>query len=201
MSKLVFVYSPIYDMMVREWRTGLKDYDPIVFGKISKTVWDFENIRRYQERAMELQKQWGKIEKKVIDAMQRTSSLKIEKGEVKCYILNLTHSFSDPMTLGINAKQDLMEAVMHELGHRLIVSNMNRVKWNELYVRFGKETNSCRNHILLHAVLELAYTTAFGKARTKQYIAGYKNYPKDYRRAWEIVKVQGARKLVDELVA
>lgn len=199
--KVRFVYAPIYDMVMLELGTGLKRYDAKVFGKISKLVWDNNRIIAKRRYASKLQRHWDMIDKKVLSAMAAVSHLRWKDDSIKCYIMDSVQSFSDPMTIRAsgNLENDI-ESAIHELGHSLETQNLDRMRWDKYYRTFKGEIIDVKHHILLHAILKLTYLRAFGPVTTRRYIEMYKDMPRAYTRAWEIVEQYGAENLVRDFI-
>ncbi|MCW6160411.1 MAG: hypothetical protein LVQ95_04985 [Candidatus Micrarchaeales archaeon] len=199
--KVRFVYSPVYQMVVLELRTGLTKYDEKVFGKISRDVWKHEDIKKKKDYAKRLQLIWDKEGVRALMAMSRIVGFGWDEKIIKCYLLDSSQSFSDPMT--IRASYDIerdIEGTLHEMGHNLEVQNLDRINWKRYNREFGKEDISVRHHILLHAILKLAYVRAFGHAKAEKYLSFYGTMPHTYARAWEIVNSYGAEKIIKDFI-
>lgn len=179
--KLEFNYSWIYDQMIHEWQ-GKK------YGGYSP------KIERYKNR---LEKEWRKIERKAFDVISEVSGLKWKKPVIDCYIVEETKCFSMPLTIEPRKKlKNLIKTIIHELVHNIIVQNLDRLRQKNYSKKYGKLSRKTEIHILVHAILKEALLKLYGEKQTRKLIESYDKYPKDYRKAWEIVEQEGSRKII-----
>ena len=200
LPKLHVVYSPVYDMVVQEWRSGITRYNAAKFQRIGKRIFGRENLRRKREYALKLDKDFGRISGRVFHTLERVSGLRWKERSIICYVIESDQSLDDPMTLQIsNDLETDRKTMIHELGHRLISQNFNRLDWDGFVKTFKGESQTTISHILLHAVLKLTYQGLFGAKVTKRYIESYHGFS-DYMRAWRIVEEYGAERLIDDFI-
>ena len=64
-----------------------------------------------------------------------------------------------------------------------------------IQIRYADEPSKTQAHIIVYALLEVIIGELFGKEHIKEYVTPES---KDYQRAWQIVKEEGAQKLVEE---
>jgi hypothetical protein len=195
--KIKFVYSPVYEMLIEELKTNNRKH----MKKLVNRIWDKRRIDRYTKYTQKLQKKWDTIGNKAMNLISKTYKLRWAEKDINCYVLdNIDFSFSVPTTLKISKDLDwILALAIHELGHRLEFENLNRINWNAYNIKFRNESETTKQHILLYAVLENVYTKLFGKKKLREYINADKNNA-DYKRAWEIVKMQGKKNIIKNFV-
>jgi len=193
--KVKFVYSWSYDstlcmLLKRKWK--------LTYVKSSVNY-----IRR-------LDKEWRKIEKKVLSEMAKTAGMKWKDKQITCFVVShCIHSFSYPLTVIIRHKDDrlrridyVIDILIHELIHVLFVSNeiYNLDKYLGFDKEFKNEKMATNGHIYLHALHKHLYLKFFNKNRLARDIALAKSKSMPgYDRAWEIVEEYGHENLIKRL--
>ncbi len=195
--KVRFVYSPIYETVFKERNVANKRFNK----KATDKIWKKERIDRYVDYTRGIQKKWDKINDRAMRLLSETYKLEWKEVDINCYVMDSLYcSFSLPTTLRIYRDWDTMQAfVIHELGHRLELSNTDRINWKRYNSKFKKEQWTTWRHILLYAVLKQVYSKLFGELKTKSYVNLDKNLP-DYSRAWQIVEKYGAENIIKEFI-
>jgi Zn-dependent peptidase ImmA (M78 family) len=189
--KLKIIYSDIYDRSVYDWKFNDEKYDS--YRK------DTQEFPRYVKK---LQVKWDKINDKVFLTTSKVSGLKWKENVISCYVVPKVRPFSDPLTINTSNELDFqIETITHELVHRLLHQNIDKIKSEKFKKEFKSESMSTYNHILVHAILKLTYLHMFGEYKTKQYIKKYDKLPKSYQRVWEIVGKYGAKELISDFIS
>lgn len=184
-SKIRFRYSWIYDQGYRNSQRIQKN--------LKKQGKKYPSIRTILNYIKKIEPLWRKSENKILSEVSKLTGLSWREKEVICYVIGFGRSFSDPLTLRLyENKQDFIDTLTHEMIHQIQIQNqvINR-KWkNYIETRYKKETQTTRNHLLVHAVHYKIYLKLFDKKRLNRDIKNCDKYP-DYKHSWEIVREEG----------
>ena len=182
--KLIVDYSGVYERQIHKWR-GEEYTDR------------FKEMMAYTKK---LQKKWDTVGDKAFDTMSRVSGLAWQKPLINCWVARRSNPFSMPLTIPPRKDFDkLLEVIIHELVHNLIVQNSDRIKkgYSKRYADLSKLT---RIHILVHAILHETLLELYGEKQTKIFIQDYDRLSADYRKAWDVVEKEGAKKIIKECI-
>lgn len=182
--KLIIQYSGIYDQQIRSWQG--KEFKPCVKEALSY--------------CKKLQQKWDTIGNKAFASLSSVSGLEWQKPIIDCWVVQRTRPFSMPLTIPMREDVDkMLEILIHELVHNLIVQNSDRIKkgYPKRYEKFSRLT---RIHILVHAILHETLLEIYGKKQTEVFIKGYDRIRPDYKIAWDVVKEEGAKNIIKECI-
>jgi hypothetical protein len=94
----------------------------------------------------------------------------------------------------VHSDERTIDLVIHELLHIFLTTN-NQKYWAMNQEKYANEEPSCRNHILLYAMMFELYQTIFKKEPID---FGRDNLPPGYARAISLVKEIGHNELIEE---
>src|SRR3989344_537701 len=158
--KVIIKYSWIYDDKYRE------------SGRIKEML--KEQNKKYPSRkklinyTLAVSKLWKKDEKDILKEISKILNLGWMEKEIKCYIIGVGRSFSDPITIKLHKnKNDFVDLLTHELIHNLCMQNYPKYrKWREFaFKKYKTKESSFVGHIILHAVHHKIYLKLFNKKR------------------------------------
>jgi len=193
--KIEFVYSWIYNQ---------------TFFMLLKREWKLEYLKPSLRYTKKLEKEWKKIDKKVLKEMENVTGMRWKDKEITCFLVNhCVHSFSWPLTVIISGGEGkfrrvdhVIDILVHELIHNLFSDNgvYKLDKQLGFDKEFKDELRTTKAHIYLHALHKQLYLKFFNKRRLVRDIASakYKSMP-GYDRAWEIVEQYGHENLLKRL--
>lgn len=162
-----------------------------------------KDIAKIDKKKSILEDTWKKTGKKLASDISKITGLKWHQKEINCYLILGKVSFSDPMTIGTDHKSiiDTIDAVTHELIHRILSEKENWAKikkgWQELMKEYEEYNQVTKTHIVVHAIHSLILEKHFGKIRVKRQAAVVQKQP--YLKSWEIVFSAGAETIVKKL--
>ncbi len=189
--KVIFTYSWIYDENLREW---MKIYPHM---KKWPTL-SYEKVISFMKK---MEKKWRKDEKKVLSELSKVSGLKWKMKSVKCYVVNKSVPFSDPLTMPVRRPDRFIDTLAHEMIHQLFIQegNMDRARksWDYIFDKYKKESRTTKIHIPLHAIHEAIFRKFYPKKRLENEIRLMGSH-KDYQRSWEIVQKEGYQNIIKE---
>jgi hypothetical protein len=190
LPKITFKYSYIYDHNWQEW-----------FRVYKKTPQKL-TPKQIQEYIKKIEKLWPKEEMAILQELARVSKLKWKKKEIICYVVSDCRPFSDPLTLpAYKNKEYFVDVLTHELIHQLFTQEGNHKKakeaWEYFHKKYKKESFITRIHIPLYAIHSHVYKKLFNEERMERDMHWIKFFP-DYKKAWEIVKKEGYKKVLKE---
>jgi len=159
-----------------------------------------------------LKSDWNRVEKDLIDYLQKITNLKFKSNKINCYVVH-TSSYmpiSDPLTIAINLKTDngtfglekerYLDMMIHELIHNLFIENEKETDryFKELFS--GKYSNNWNIsiHVLVHAIHKKIFDKFFSKERLDEELE-ISNYYPDYKEAWDIVMKEGEDSIIENL--
>ena len=188
--KLNFTYSYIYDSTFAE-----------LAGK------KYTDKAKYEAAAYikALEKEFSHFSKSVLSGIRNASGLEWQKRIIDVYISKYApYSISVPLTIRITKDAKVGTVILvHELAHNIIFQNQKRVRYEELFRDFSKESMETKYHIIEGAILYLLNTQMFGNG-----LGGFFKYDnwasqkagKDYNRAMEIVLKKGAEEIIKRYI-
>ena len=151
------------------------------------------------QKAETYTKAWGEFEKQILEEMMSLLNLEFNQNIVDVFVVNRVNgSFSNPMVITAKYSPDeFVDALAHELVHRLLTDNTRRVNpYEYLRKKYPNETVIVANHILVHAIMRYLYIDVLrAPERLARDIDKSQKYP-SYRRAWEIVGAEGYKKII-----
>lgn len=146
-------------------------------------------------RIDDYRKEWSKYEVKILKGICGLLDLKFKRNIIDVYIVGGNpRQLSDPIIIKSGFSLDeFINSLTHELIHTLFQDNGMRIPMSVFDEMFPKETDSVKNHAVLHSVLKYIYLDVLkDKKRLEQNIDSSKKHnTDDYLRAWEIVEKQG----------
>jgi len=161
------------------------------------------NTDGLEEKLIALKRDWGKIERKVLNGLEKITGLCFVKNYMDVYLINPDNrpSISSPTIVKFQDSANRTICIMiHELIHNLMWDNVQKNNWSiKVQKLFKNENRKTAIHIAVHAILEAVYTNILKKPEEiTQDINEMQKYP-DYKRAWEIVKKEGYQNIIDKL--
>ena len=187
LPKINIYYSYIYDKAVHTL-TGKK--------------YNKECVKGGNKFASMLEKGSANILPKALKSYEEVSGLRWKDPFIEVFVVHgIPWDFSWPVTIKVREnKKDAVETLIHELGHQLLIQNEEIIRSrNGIITKYGKENQIVKDHILLHAVLWKLYSKLFGEHELHNIIIGYQKWKYHYR-AWQIVKKEGADKIIDAYI-
>ena len=148
-----------------------------------------------------LEKEWRKIENKILKSLAAYTNLEWSEKTINCYFVENCIPFSDPLTICPRKNnKETINLLIHELIHRLIYQNRNNKKvqkmWKFLEKQYKKESRLTINHIIVHAIHSKIYLEYFDDKELNCNIERDKR-DKNYARSWIIVNDLGYEKIID----
>jgi hypothetical protein len=183
--ELWFYYSDIYE------RAVLGDK----YTKLTKE--GHAKVRDYRNK---LQKTWDKQEREIFDTIAKVSGLDWCKPCVDCYLVRNVIPFSRPMTIRLRESVEYnIENVIHELIHDIIEHEPERAT-NFRSSKYGKLDWSTRIHVLVHAIEHEVLFKLYSPRKAKEKIERWYLIGEMYKKAWEIVHKEGAKKIIKDCI-
>lgn len=190
--RVKIIYSTIYE----------KELHRILnIGKGVKLEFNWSQKEKYGENyAKKLQERWNSGPYKSLEIMSQVSGLPWKESHVTCYLISeeeYFRSFSDPLTIKMrkNDMERCIDELTHEMTHRLIVQNKDKVKANPILSKYKNENEVTRHHIPVFAILKALYQELYGPDKFKKIKSRFENKPR-YSRAIEIVEEEGIENLL-----
>ncbi|MEK6982994.1 MAG: hypothetical protein AABX33_00340 [Nanoarchaeota archaeon] len=193
--KIEFAYSWVYERMLLPNRLSYKKVYYIESNEFVKNV----------------EKDWGRIEKKILDSMCEFLDIKWKDKVIKCYVVRKSYftAISEPLTIPIetinkNLKIKLDESkfidiLIHELIHKsFFQSRCFNYYFRKLRMRYNMLDNDAIIHIPIHAIQKSIYKKYFSESRLNWYIL-FCQKNKSYAKSWEIVKKEGCENIIAEI--
>ena len=127
---------------------------------------------------------------------------RVPEGNLECFVYGAgINTMSTPFLFPawnkfgtVHTGKKFIDLVIHELLHIFLTTN-NKHYWEYVVDKYQSEDVSCRNHILLYAMLYIIYKDIYN---CEPMDFGRDNLPAGYARAIEIVKEIGYQKIIDE---
>ncbi|MEK6884046.1 MAG: hypothetical protein AABY22_30735, partial [Nanoarchaeota archaeon] len=146
-SKIRFRYSWIYDQNYRN--------SPKIQENLKSQGKEYPSTKNIFNYIKKIEPLWKRHEKIVLKEISKLTGLSWREKEVLCYLIGFGRPFSDPLTLRLyDNKKDFIDTLIHEMIHQIQTQNqiINR-KWKEyIEKKYKKETQTTRNHLLVHSV-------------------------------------------------
>lgn len=189
--KIKFYFSPIYNSFFER------------FVKFPDHTKKLSNIKEVIKEMKLLEKEWKKIDKKLLRSLAEYANLSWQEKEIQCYFVGKGIPFSDPLTICPRKnKKDTLSLLIHELIHRLIYQNRNNKNvqkmWKYLEKKYKKESRLTINHIIVHAIHSKIYMEYFSEKEKMSNIQK-DNRDMNYAKSWKIVNNMGYQKILDQL--
>ncbi|MFA4817499.1 MAG: hypothetical protein WC608_02095 [Parcubacteria group bacterium] len=186
-----FCFSPIYNSFFER------------FVKFPIHGKEFPAVKEVIKKMNRLEKEWRKIEKKILKGLVKYTNLNWQKKEIDCYFVGKCIPFSDPLTICPRENnKETVNLLIHELIHQLIFQNRNNKKvqniWKYLEKKYRKESKLTISHIIVHAIHSRIYAEYFSEQEKINNIRR-DNQDINYARSWEIVNDLGYQKILDQL--
>ena len=172
-----------------------------------------ESFRDESEEFIEkVEKDWRKIEKKILRYIANITNIKWKTTLIKCYVLRKCYflGISDPLTIAIEVmkskykkinKSKFIDVLIHEVIHNLLLeSNDFERYYKKLKKRYTKASNRTLIHIPVHAIHKAVYLKYFNEGRLNRDIISCSRR-KDYAKAWNIVNKEGYENIIKDIRA
>lgn len=179
--------------------------DPIFISYVqSNPEWKSYPVPQKEEvlgRVENYKKEWVKHEQEILRGLCNITDLEFNRDVIDIYIVSVNpRQFSNPVIIKSGFPPDeFVDTLTHELIHRLLV--LNKIK-KEIMVndKYLSESDTVKNHVIVHALLKYIYLDILkDKKRLEKNILRSKNHgTNEYARAWEIVKQEGYKNLIEE---
>lgn len=194
---VVFRYSPIYD-----------DQCHAAFDLLPKHERPYPDEKAVVAFMRRLEKEWRKHEQETFRAIQKYSRITWTARTHLCYVVGSGIPFSDPLTMPVFAPQAPIEyasdVLCHELIHRNLIEPAFQARWKRIFTRlkkcYSKDTENALIHVIVHAIHEQIFLNLFTEERLRRDKRIMSVHP-DYRRAWDIVEREGAKKIIQRYLA
>ena len=179
--KIIFRRSEVYDRALA--RTGR---------------WRAPSEREMDRAVRKVRRAWERQGDAILRQIASVTGLAWHEKEIVCYITYGIVPYSDPVTL--NPRCNIHD-LTHELIHRILSEpeNLRHILpgWRRLMTRYQKETETVRQHIVVHAIHELVLLALFNENALER---ERRSVPlRAYQRAWALVARDGAEAIVDML--
>jgi len=188
--KIIFNYSWIYDQIYKEnWELKKKKIKP------------YPSAKKILNYIKKIEKLWKKEEKRVMQEIAKIIELKWKLKSIECYVVGRCRPISCPLTMPVYEKRPtfFIDVLVHELIHTIFTGNDKNTKkaWRYIESKHKKESWTTKNHIVIHAIHSHIYFKFYGEKRLMRDI-GSMSWNPDYKKAWDIVKKEGYKNIVNE---
>jgi len=158
----------------------------------------YPSDRKIEKYIKEAEKEWRKIENKILQSLSEITRIKWKEKEVFCYVIGRGVPISDPLTMEIYEKRIdwFIDVMIHELIHRLFCQEDNLKKFYKLGEKYKKDIHTTV-HIVLNAIHKEVYLKFFNKKRLLREIKIFSNYP-EYKEAWDFVEKNDYKKIIKD---
>ncbi|MEK7452243.1 MAG: hypothetical protein AAB664_02805, partial [Patescibacteria group bacterium] len=155
MTKINFRFSWVYNDLVKDsWL------------RIHKQPSAYPSDKKIKTALQTRLRAWKKVEKRVIQAIEKNTSVQFMDAITTCYVVGRSIPFSDPLTLPIFFKYPIsrfVDSLTHELIHRIFSQpdgeRLFRKIMKRLCQRYPKENWNTILHVVIHAVHAIVYRT------------------------------------------
>lgn len=164
---------------------------------------EVSELEVYLKKADAYRDGWKVKEQAILSGMTNELGLNFYLPVIDATLAPMVPTFSTPLTLNYRFTPDeFIDALTHELIHILLSDNIYSISFEHLKMeQWPNENDKTRNHILVHAVLAFIDTETLAEpARMERDSMSCHDNP-PYRRAWEIVKEQGYRPVIELIKA
>ncbi|NNM83958.1 hypothetical protein HKL94_01960 [Candidatus Parcubacteria bacterium] len=152
------------------------------------------------KRVENYKKEWSRLEAKILRGICRVLDLSFKQNAIDVYIVSGNpRQLSDPIVIkGGFSSDEFVNSLAHELIHKLIQHNGEIIPISILDEMFLGETDTVRNHVVVHAVLKHIYLDVLKdeKRLERNVDSSKKHNTNDYSRAWEIVEKDGYMEII-----
>lgn len=166
---------------------GWNDWIPPAQGDVLKKI---ENYK----------KEWLKYETRILKGICGVLNLEYKRNAIDVYIVSGNpRQLSAPIVIKSSFNPgEFVDSLTHELIHTLFEDNGRKIPISILNEMFPDETNTVRNHVVVHSVLKYIYLDILKDERRleKNITNSGKHDTNDYFRAWEIVKKDGYLEII-----
>jgi hypothetical protein len=138
-SQIKFIYSLPFDRLLTEY---------------SDKLFNEQQIKEVVQYIKRLQTEWGKINDLVFEILESYTGNKLQKSEIKCYVVKYCKlsGISNPLTIRMDYDFDyIFDTLIHELIHILTIRNPEKYKKieQELKKIFPKEEREIISHVYI----------------------------------------------------
>jgi hypothetical protein len=182
-------------------------YDGVLFS-LAGRKWNEKYMKSTARLIKLFEKNWRRIEKKVLSEMAMATGLRWREKKITCFIVNCGIPFSYPLTMQLAmggrkmSNEQIIDILVHELIHILLFTNGVH-KIGRLWSDFRDEPFNVKVHIYTYAVHEHLLLKFFGERRLKKEIEKAiwldKTVQYGFSKAWEIVDEYGYENLLKEV--
>lgn len=140
---------------------------------------------------------------KILESLQTISGLKWHEHNITCYIVGKHRAFSDPLSIPAYPNENIfIDIMVHELSHRLLVQNKEKLYlfWKYIREKYNKESKLTLNHVPVFAMQTKIYLDLFDQEKLSK-VKNIKpsTYSPDYMAAWHIVDSEGYNNILKEM--
>lgn len=147
---------------------------------------------------LQYRRAWRKQEHFIIPKLEEITGLTCNQKFIDAYVVDAKRkgAISSPMIIGAGTSPaDIVVVLAHEFTHRLTMDNTKGVDWHiSIQKMYLHEPVLVANHVMIHAILE----ATFSKKVIDRDIRYCNKWPA-YKRAWEIVKRDGYKNIIENL--
>lgn len=163
----------------------------------------YPSISEVRSIVSERQKTWDEENEKLnILEYLCNATKRVPERSLECFVYGAgLNTMSTPFLFpawnkfgGVHTGEKFIDLVIHELLHIFIITN-NANYWEQVTRIYAEEDVTCRNHILLYALMYDTYQKLYGREPID---FSRDNLPPGYARAIEIVKDKGYREIISE---
>lgn len=161
------------------------------------------SIRGLEKKFPILNRAWQKQEEKILEGLNKITGLKFLKNYIDVFLINPndTPSISHPTIIVVRDDTNrFIRILTHELIHVLCADNTTGINWHiKIQKIFPKENFQTANHIAIHAILEALYIDVLHQPKEIAKDIARCQDKQNYKRAWEIVREEGYKNIINKL--
>lgn len=198
--KIKFIWSYLYQLEIHSQKVDTEEYN---YEEYEKYVLDF---------IKELEKEWEKFGKSILEYMKNLTGLKWNREAIECYVIKISTytPISSPLTIPIQLQAGkeiytlsidrYIDMLIHELIHNLFIDNKNTDDYFMYLIneKYKNEEFNTAIHVPIHTIHKKIFLKFFDKKRLESEINMSSYYPA-YKRSWEIVNQIGEDKIIEEM--
>jgi hypothetical protein len=183
--RIEFRYSWVYDQENR-----LRYTDPLYPSG--------DRIREYREKVSD---DWKPMQRKILGAVSRISSLPWREDVIVCYLVGRGIPMSDPLTMPLYEDQTdiFIEKMVYQLVERVVLHPMNLKTrsefWESMFRSLSEDGVKVSYMVPVNAVFQEIISRYLRPGDSGQESLVTRNL--DYRRAWEIVNNIGHSDIIE----